>query len=206
MDFTGWVRRWLTQHPLKEPAETDRAQYTAEVMARVRRLAQPAPAPRRVWWLPACRDAVWSWWCDAGRPACRAAAQAWRPVLVTVTAAAAVVLVVGRVNQAPIRVAHDAEDGPMVAAVDKQPLIAQPAVPEDALVEEFAQSVEEFLLAEALILAESSSEDEAWLEETLRLLDALDEDLPDGGTEDWSDDDWLDELDLFEDEDFFASS
>ncbi len=180
MDFTSWVRRWLTQHPLKEPAETDRAQYTAEVMARVRRLAQPAPAPRRVWWL--------------------------RPVLVTVTAAAAVVLVVGRVNQAPIRVAHDAEDGPMVAAVDKQPLIAQPAVPEDALVEEFAQSVEEFLLAEALILAESSSEDEAWLEETLRLLDALDEDLPEGDTGDWSDDDWLDELDLFEDEDFFVSS
>ena len=40
---------WLTRHPLKEPTDMNRAQYTAEVMAKIKAAESPAPAPARVW-------------------------------------------------------------------------------------------------------------------------------------------------------------
>ena len=36
---------WLSRHPLKGPSGIDRAQYTAEVMARVKAQVSPALAP-----------------------------------------------------------------------------------------------------------------------------------------------------------------
>jgi len=44
---------WLSRHPLKGPSDMHRAQYTAEVMAKVKAETQPAPAPSPVRaWLP----------------------------------------------------------------------------------------------------------------------------------------------------------
>ena len=48
-------------------------------------------------------------------------------------------------------------------------------------------------------LAQSSGSDESWLEETMQLLDALNEEPPaETGGADVSDDDWLRELDTLE--------
>ena len=58
MDFMTWLTRWLIRHPLKTP-EGDRSRFTAEVMARVRRLAEgPSPAPRPALWRPQWAFAV----------------------------------------------------------------------------------------------------------------------------------------------------
>lgn len=44
---------WLARHPLKRPSSIDRAQFTAEVMAKIKALDSPAPAPAPVRsWLP----------------------------------------------------------------------------------------------------------------------------------------------------------
>lgn len=52
MDFMTWLTRWLVRHPLKTP-EQDRSRFTAEVMARVRRLAEsPSPEARPALWRP----------------------------------------------------------------------------------------------------------------------------------------------------------
>ena len=41
---------WLSRHPLKGPADDmDRAQFTAEVMAKIKAEESPAPAPARTW-------------------------------------------------------------------------------------------------------------------------------------------------------------
>src|SRR3989338_5494238 len=44
MDLAAWLRRFLSTHPLKLPTGSDRADYTAEVMARVRSLETPEAA------------------------------------------------------------------------------------------------------------------------------------------------------------------
>ena len=157
MDGASWFRRWLSRHPLKEPSDLDRAQYTTEVMDRIRALEQPvavsapAAARRRMLWL--------------------------RPALVAMTAAAAVavVLLVRRSDQSQLTVVQGLDD-------------SQPET------------------ARALRLAESPSEDEQWLEETLRLLEEFDEELPEDVFEDWSDDDWLDELQMLDEYELYASS
>ncbi len=51
MDFMTWLSRWLQRHPLKTP-DQDRVRYTAEVMTRVRQVAQPARAGMPSLWRP----------------------------------------------------------------------------------------------------------------------------------------------------------
>ena len=57
-----------------------------------------------------------------------------------------------------------------------------------------------------LVLAEDPGTEERWLDETLELLDAFDEDLPDEPADQWSDQDLLEELQLLEDAEQLASS
>ena len=215
MDLATWLRQWLSRHPLKELPDRDRAQYTAEVMERVRAIARPAPAPAR-------RRIVWL-----------------RPALVTLTAAAAVVLIVGRLNESHLDVGQGVQDAQRLAEGKRIPLIPQPADPEEEIIQSLA-ALDELMLAEdltgaqqwlenavpllqeldeepwevlaqdletadAFMLAEDPAADEQWLEETLRILEELDEELPEGELDEWSDEDWLDELELLDD-DLFASS
>ena len=57
MEFLTWLRNWLLRHPLKEPTDAERSDYTADVMAKVRALdLQPVRAPVLV---PA---RSWGWW------------------------------------------------------------------------------------------------------------------------------------------------
>lgn len=160
MDLTTWLRRWLTRHPLKEPSDTELARYTTEVMARVRSLERPAPAgaPARGWLL----------W--------------WRPALVTVTAAAAVVLLVGRVDRTPQPLARDVNrvtDGARANRTDRP-----------------------------LMLTEDASDEARWLDNTLQVLDEFDQDVPEDISDDEnvSDDEWLREIEMLDESDLLAGS
>ena len=140
MDILPWLTTWLQRHPLKAPSALDHPQYTAEVMARVRAIAQPnrSNKPYRLW-------IVW-------------------PRLVTGFAATAAGLVI------TMSVIHRATHHEL----------AQP-------------SVREVRLAEAL----PNNDEEAWIEETVTLLEPFDESDPD---------EWLNELQLLEEIEVSSSS
>lgn len=177
MDFTAWLRRWLSRHPLKEPPAASRAGYTAEVMRRVSALDATSPMPARRW-------------------------LAWpRLALVPLAAAAVTLLVVGRVHQPGGSLA-----GQITEDVELLTALGQPLLPEPGSaggLEELAQELE---LADALVLAEAPPSDEEQLEQMLQLLEELDEE-PSAGPSDTSvPDEWLDELQLLDENEPGASS
>ena len=129
---------WLTRHPLKRPSGIDRAQYTAEVMARVKAQTSPAPAPTPVrFWLP------------------------WPRLVLTMATVAAGVLLMLTVTHPTSR--------------------------------------------RMFQLAESQDAEDQWLDDTLQLLDQLDENATDEATG-ASEDDYLEELKQLDDTELAASS
>ena len=169
---------WLTRHPLKGPTGIDRAQYTAEVMAKVKALAQPAPAPAPVRvWLP------WP-----------------RLALTLATVAAGVALVIGTRHYQTQQLAQQiASESQLLAALDEpehEPLAADQ-------VEAVADELETM---DTLQLAESLPSDDEWVEQTLQLLDELDEDVPENAASDASQDEWLQELEQVDESDLAANS
>jgi hypothetical protein len=85
--------------------------------------------------------------------------------------------------------------------------LRQPAPPQLAQdIDELSSELEELdtiMLAESL----SSAEEEAWMEQTLQLLEELDEEVPeDSGIGPSDDDDWLEELELFDESELATSS
>ena len=134
---------WLSRHPLKGPSDVNRAQYTAEVMAKIKAAESPAPAPARVW-LP------------------------WPRLSMTLATVAAGILIMMTVtHQASRQLAHPPE---------------------------------------AVLIAESPAADDQWLEDTLQLLDELDEDVSSETAGDGSEDEWLEELELLDETDLASSS
>ena len=162
MTFDQWLRRWLTQHPLKEAAGQGRARFTADVMARVRALAS-APAARP---FGSRHDvpstSLWMSW------------RVWGWGLAVSAVAAGVVLVASVGVRSPVQVAR------------RMP----------------APNIE------TLVLAESTSHDAQWVEESLQLLDQLDEesaaDADDSAPA--SDDEWLQELQTLDESDLASTS
>jgi len=162
MDFQQWLKRWLEQHPEKDPGSHDRSAYTAEVMRRIKELKSPSKAPA-----PA-----WPW---------------WRPALVFAAAAGVVLLMVSQTGRAP-QIAKETPAQPQPVQVASMPETGS------------ARAAEPTPPPLPILLAQESGEDAAWLEETLQLLEALDEDLPDGSSESWSDEQWMDEIEVLDDE------
>lgn len=146
MDFASWLQSWLTRHPLKAPRAIDRADYTADVMAR---LKAEAPVPVRAPWWPWPRLAL---------------------AMATAAAGALVALTIFRWVQLPATLVDDAAQ-------------------------------------EAQVLAESSpaESNERWVEETMQLLDQLDEDVSSDSDRN-AEEDWLEELQLLDETDLAASS
>ena len=181
MNFATWLRSRLARYPLKEPPAFDRARYTAEVMERVQALGEPAPALRP--------SGPWL---------------AWGPRLALAAVAVAVAfVVVGRVRspgpEQPLA-EQIADDAQLLAALD-EPLPLAPVAPDDA--EELAQ---ELAAMDALLLAEAPPSDDEWIEQTLNLLEQLEEDLPEDASDEPSGDEWLDELQWLDDRDLAAPS
>ncbi len=179
MDLTSWLKRWFSRHPLKSPTEVDRATYTTEVMARVRALGQPAPSvePVRVW-LP------------------------WPRLALTVAAVAAGALLVFGVEQVRTRqlaqqIGRDAE---VLIAVD-------PAEPTSLVTDDTESVAEDVQTTDLIVLAESEPSDDAWIEQTMQLLDELDEEAPEEATRNTpTEDDWLQEFQQVDESELSASS
>ncbi|MDP3703532.1 MAG: hypothetical protein Q8R78_04030 [Candidatus Omnitrophota bacterium] len=157
---------WLSRHPLKGPSDMNRAQYTAEVMAKINAVESPAPAPAPVRsWLP------------------------WPRLAMTLaTVAAGVLIMMSVTHQAPERFAQppsfDSTQDGALSEVEGPPELVAPVV-----------------------LAESpaGSEDQ-WFDETLQLLDELDEGTSSDSAGNGSDDEWLEELELLDETDLAANS
>jgi len=179
MDVEAWFRRWLSRHPLKMPTTAEQKRYTAEVMARVKALEQPTQ-----------------------RPVVLRSRWVWPRLALVASTAALIALVVGRVERTPERpqVAQQLEhDIQLFAALDET--IELESAGDD--VEQLAQELESY---DTLLLAQAGEDDAGWLEQTLELLDELDEALPEDATGDSSDEDWLRELEFLDDSDLAASS
>ena len=129
---------WLTRHPLKGPSGIDRAQYTAEVMAKIKALDVPAPAPTPARsWLP------------------------WPRLVLTMATVAAGVLLMLTVTHPTSR--------------------------------------------HMFQLVQSNDAEDQWLDDTLQLLDQLDENAADEATG-ASDEDYLEELKQLDNTELAASS
>lgn len=183
MGFETWLRSWLARHPLKEPAGFSRAAYTAQVMAKVQSLQEPAQAiPSRIpgrLWLP------WP-----------------RLALGLATAGVAMALIVSTIRASGARTARATlRDVELLAALDQ---IQDAAL--DQIKEETEELLDELETVDALLLAEAApSTEEQWLEETLLLLEESGEMASEDDEEDL-DEDWLDDLEWLDEPDLAASS
>ncbi|MBI3321454.1 MAG: hypothetical protein HYZ91_04210 [Candidatus Omnitrophica bacterium] len=69
-----------------------------------------------------------------------------------------------------------------------------------------ARDLEHIITPRPLMIAESPSEDAKWIEETIQLLDQLDDDLSDATAGNASDESWMEELERFDQDELAASS
>jgi hypothetical protein len=182
MDFADWLTSWLTRHPLKAPADADRSRFTAEVMASVKAQTQPR------------RD-----------PASGAARfqSVWARLAVSLAAAAAAVLV-------GLTVFHPSGSGERLATqlAQESELLASVGEPVHgwAIADDADGLAEDLEREDTLVLAEAPPSDDSWVADTLQLLDQLDEELPDDASSESNEDDWLDELQMLDENELAARS
>ena len=178
MELMTWFQAWLTRHPLKGPAEAERASYTAEVMTRVRALDPPsAVVPASV---PVRR---WAW---------------WSRFAVAMATTAAVAVTVSLVHQSRSQLATPplrdvGMSDPATLAESPSPGAAPLWPPAGGHLPRFA--------------GESPSTEEEWFEQTLQLLEQLEEDSSaetagDGVEEE----EWLEELQWLDDSELSTAS
>ena len=186
MDFARWLTAWLKRHSLKEPASRHRWHYTTEVMAKVQALA---PASR-LETMARRNHVVWGW------P---------RLALTFATAAAGVAIAVVALNHSTRQLAK--------RITQESQLLAELGEPVSGSVggEDVESLANEMETMDALVLAESPQSDEAWIQQTMQLLNQLGEDAPDEATSspsksDTASDEWLQELEMLEQTDLAASS
>lgn len=178
MTFETWLQGWLTRHPPSQRTDAERARFTEQVMARVTSGDRPSPSPKplRIPWLP------------------------W--VLVAATATAAVAIVWHNPSHRSQMAKPPTLEAQAPLAVSDTPLMAQ----QDILPRKPERGAKP---SGPILLAQELSEDEAWLDETLRLLEELDEEVSDettGGDELYDDEEWLDDLEMFDGNELAASA
>jgi hypothetical protein len=193
METLNWLARWLRRHPLKEPAGHDRTRYTAEVMARVRALEEPVRSVAPIRWRL-------SW------P---------RAALTFATACAGVVIAIGLSRRAGVsateRLVEQATRDAQVLTAMSSPGAEEwwtlTALSDDsASLDDLDGLAEELQLMDTFRLVQQPPSDEDWLEQTLLLLEQLDEDLPQAELEEPSVEEWWQELDGLDELEGSASS
>lgn len=182
MKFSIWLTQWLARHPLKEPASHNPAWFTAQVMQRVKAAAQPAPAIAPVH--------PWFSWPRLGFAAA--------------LATAAIVLVAVPKLPTPGRLANAVlRDAQLLEALDEASL-------DPVINDETDMLAQELQLHDAMMLAEAQPSDDQWIEETMQLLDQLDQESPDDSSASTpapsDDDDLLNELQLFDEHEIGVQS
>ncbi len=180
MMFEAWLHRHIQRHPVKLPAQEDRALFTAQVMERVRAVAQLVPARKSV-------TASW------------AQHLAWPRLSFAFAAAAGLLVVfVGLRATSHEQLARDILQRAEVLAKfsDGEPLL-------DNDVEALADEVD---TGEQMMLAENQapSEDASWIEQMSKVLGQVDESAA-AVTPD-SDSGWQEELETLDEAEFSASS
>ena len=208
MDFDAWLTRWLRRHPMKPLPDADRARYTAEVMANVKALESAAEEPTAgaaaavvAAARPASRGISSPAWMVPARSAAqsraRRALDLWPRLWVAAATALATGIIVVSVRQPSLEIAAIVQEADQLAKVE--PLLSQEPIQS---IEELSGELE---MMDAMMLAgaDSSSDDQAWIEQTVQLLEALEEDLPE--SDEGSDDSWMDELELLDDSELTSS-
>ena len=180
MEFSRWLTAWLSRHPLQSPSEVDRSRLTAGVMARVR--SETAARPASAW---------------AGLLA------GWPRLALPLAAAAAVLVAVRLHHPSDARLAAEVVQGTELLAELDEPVNGW-LLPDD--VDTLAQDLER---ADLLVLAEvpQGASDDSWITETMDILNQLDQDAPeDGVSTEPTDDQWLQELEILDEQDLAARS
>ena len=178
MEFTDWFKRWLRKHPLREPPSFDQARYTADVMKRVKDLA---PSSARQY---ETRSMIFSW-----------------PRLVfggLSLALMAVLVVFATASYTGRRLAKEVTREAQILAE-----LGEPVASSESDTEEIALDIQ---AADNLMLAEATKSDDQWIQETFQLLDQLGEDPRTGNSNGSSDEDWLDELQMLDNNEPSSSS
>jgi hypothetical protein len=181
MAFLDWLSRWLAHHPIKSPSVSDRAEFTAGVMARVRAAAKPGNARAA----SALR---------LGLP--------WSRLAVSAALAAAAVAAVGVLQ--PLR-----PGSPSAALLQEADMLAEldESAAADLSVDDVESLAEELEHQDAVILAEAPEDDAAWLTQTLQMLDQLDQELPEDATSaPGEEEEWLQELQSLDESELAAPS
>ena len=180
MDFAEWFTAWLSRHPLKSPSEADRGRFTADVMARVR--AETAVRPAAGWAIHR---------------------SGWLRFALPLVAAAAALMAVHIRRPADARLATE-----MVQRADVLVEIGEPLesfLPAD--VEELAEDVER---EDLIVLAEAPAESDnaTWIADSMKVLEEIDETLPDEGAAAGTgkDEQWLEELETLDQSELAAQS
>jgi len=188
MDFVTWLRTWLARHPLKAPEETDHTRFTQDVMARI---TASAPTPSASMSLSRIRLML-------GWP---------RLALIAATAAVGVLIFIGTAHRTQVQLAGAIDRDAQVMTAFDELVPTAPAgnrtTPEDV--------ARELQMTDLLVLAESTPSDDQWLDQTLQVLQQLDEDVPadvtgTGGSASESPENWLNELQQIDETELAANS
>lgn len=173
--FLGWLTGWLSRHPLRTPASSGSSAYAKHVMARIRALSSPK---RRI--IPVTWAGLIAW--------------VRGPRLALALSAATALVVAGftlrfGIPHRTLVMAHLDRELQVLAEVE--------ALPDPLALEPSAETLEEELrFMDRMMLAQAGpvDEDEAWIEETLELLDEVEE-VPKDPTQDpQAADEWWEEL------------
>ena len=183
MEFTAWLREWLGRHPLKEPPELDGERFTAEVMSRVNTLSQPSQAR-------GSQGTLHRW-------------PFMRLGFVAAAAAAGIALIVGAIAQSKSqRADHSLHEAQLLAMIEDVDLAIQEA-PEADDPEALAEEAE--FTDQLTVLAEATPSDQQTIEQTLQLLEQLDEESFEGAVDDSSDRTLIEELQQLDEQEFSAT-
>ena len=188
MAFTLWLTDWLKRHPLKEPSGESRARYTAEVMSKIKAIPEAAPI------LPQLSSSRlrWRW------------AAAFAAVLIGTTAAG----LLRRSEQSlSTRVVRESR---LLTELSKQLDSDEWWTGKEPfggllIIGDFDSLAEELETMDSLTLAQEADENQSWLEETLQLLNQLEEDLPGDLPGEEPEDTWLKELEFLDEEQVSAT-
>ena len=163
---------------IRVPSQHDPAQYTADVMQRVRAVQQQhpaeAPAPIILW-------------------------RSWPRVGLAGALAAALLAILVLPQHSPVRMAQQIDqEAALLLAVDEPALNGG----EEALAEEL-ETLDTMMLAEA-----GPADDETWLEDTMQLLDEVGDEaaLEDVDSSAQREEQWLQELEWMDETDLATSS
>ena len=151
--WTANVQRWLARHPLKSPPAAFQADYAREVMRRIKLAEAPAPVYR---WVPQ---------------------RVWQPrfvfAMATIAACALVAVVMIPKRQAQLANTQMEREAIVLASMGDA---ASDVVPQSD--EELADEVA--MLDDLMTLAKNTpaSDDQAWIEQTLKVFEQLDNGAP----------------------------